>query len=883
MRVIKPLRLSVLQRVLTMSGQHQLAVGLLAYFPFAAPEVVLPESSLWKQATKSLGKDCVFDEAVPKTRAEFLVFGKAYCPGGVARPAFAARCQVGPVDKSLYVAGNRRWKASGPTEPEPIAEMDLVWEKAFGGEGYAPNPVGIGFRSTEEGGKPVHLLPNLELPSALVTSPDSRPEPAGFGRLDPTWPPRSTKLGTYDAHWLEHEFPGFPHDFDPLSFQHAPADQWLPGATIDPDLAIVLDGLHPDKARLETRAPRLKARAFLARKLPDGPGPLEELATHLETLVLFPNVERAVAIFRGIAPVTFDDASDVALLVAALERPGEPRSIDHYRDYVAKRLDPKTGHLYLLRDRELLPEPDPHAPTFPDDSLSDMDELLAREGLIENRARVMAEHELDKARLQLSVLGIDPDSKLPRELPAPEPAPTLEELPEFAERLQKQGEAAQAAGDEALRTAMENAKQACAVLGLDFDKEVEKRKAEGGGPPKFRADDEIARMRELADAGRKAGAPMADLDARLADPAFRASLVTTETTLLSAYRLFAHFFPPAPDLAPAEQSRLRAEVEQAAATRRSLARRDLTGVDLRGLRLAGLDLTEALLERANLDGCDLSNANLAGAVLVRAHVGTAQLAGADLQGTNLGEVDASGASFEGANLQKAVFQRAKLGQASFVRTDLREANFLEADVRGADFSRANLAGVTWLEIDLAGVRFCGATLTKSVFVQCRGDGLDCSGALVEDAGFFELVAEHASFARARGVNFRLVPGAVLPDADFTEAELPMANLRGANLRGARFDRARLDGADLSEACLREATLRSASLQGALLLATDLAQADLSRSNLMEALLKNARVPGTKFDRANLFRANLLGAVGDDHTSFAGAHRKRVVFRGNVQG
>src|SRR5262245_60379695 len=144
MRVIKPLRLSVFQRVVTLRRAHHLSVGISVFFPFEAPEIALMEVAMWQQAMKVLGKDAALDEGNPKPRGEVLVLGKAFSPGGQPRPVFAPRVQVGSVDKTVMAVGRRRWSLTGPTEPEPITEMPLTWENAFGGPGYEPNPVGMG-------------------------------------------------------------------------------------------------------------------------------------------------------------------------------------------------------------------------------------------------------------------------------------------------------------------------------------------------------------------------------------------------------------------------------------------------------------------------------------------------------------------------------------------------------------------------------------------------------------------------------------------------------------------------------------------------------------------------------------------------------------------
>ncbi|WP_437682672.1 DUF2169 family type VI secretion system accessory protein [Sorangium sp. So ce131] len=888
-RVVRPVRLSLNQRVVTVRRAHHLSVGVLLYFPLDAPELALPEAAMWQEVARTLGKDAIFDEGLPKPRGEVLVFGRAYAPGGKPQPAFPARLEVrrgdaALVDKSLYVVGKRRWQLGGPTEPEPITEMELVWENAFGGPDYPPNPRGMGLAPTEEGGARVHLLPHLEHPQHLVKSPGDRPPPACFGALDPTLAGRLAKMGTYGPKWVEQEFPGFAKDLDPEYFQVAPEDQRLPAGYFEGGEALLLENLHPTKPRLAARVPRVRARCFVQRKGAaaaggdgNGDAPLEEVATRLETVILLPGAERGVAIFRGMIDVAEDDAADLDVLLLALDRSDAPRPLEHYRAVLAQRLDKDKGHLHALRDRDLLPQADPGAPpvSFPDERLSDMEELLKRKGHMERRSRARAQRELADARAATAALGNDPDETLPREVPpAPEP-PGIEELADFVERAE--ADAAAAMKDAEAQDPSEQARKLCAEQGVDFDAMAEKGRREGGGPPKFRADEELARLRELAEVGRAGGAPMDDLEAKLADPTFAEGLRQTEASLLGAYRLSAHLLPPASPRDEAAQAALRADVERALAAGEPLARRDLTGADLRGLRLAGIDLGEALLEGADLTACDLSGADLSGAVLARARLERATLSGARLVEANLGEAELAGASFEGARLSRANLHRARLAGALLSGADLEGADLYETSLAGADLRGVAADDVLFFRVDLAGVRFAGAKLRKATFFQCTGRDIDFSDAELEQATFVQMHVEGASFQRARAANIRLVPESSLPGADFSGAELAGAHLRGVGLAGAIFEGAAAEEADFSEADLRGARLASLRGKGARFIRADLTDADLSGANLMDALLQKAKLAGANLARTNLFSANLLQARGDDRTSFADAHTKRVLF------
>jgi uncharacterized protein YjbI with pentapeptide repeats len=875
MRVIKPQRLSILQRVLEVRGERLLAVGVAAYLPIDAPEIALPEVSMWQEIPKQVGKDVALDEGLPKPRGEILVFGRAFAPGGKPRPAFQVRVQVGPLDKSVYVVGQRRWVRGVPSEPEPLSEIVLGWDKAFGGPGFDQNPLGMGYAPVEENGQRVHFLPQLEDPRRMVKSPNDRPPPAAFGPLDVTWPQRNSKVGTYDSKWLANDFPGFARDLDPEYFMSAPVDQRLPDYFAGGE-AIFLENLHPEHPRLAGRVPELCARVFVTRA--GGGDALEDVPTRLDTLVLLPNVRRMVAIYRGVVRVVEDDAADITCILAALERRGAARPLSHYSAVYTQRLDKRKGHLVALRDRDLMPEADPNAPPLPDEKFSDMEDLLAREGVMERRAHARAQRELDEVRRSALVLGVDPDEKgIPREVPPPAAQPKLDELADYIEQVEQEVARMEADAKSKQDEALAQARQNLAEHGVDLDEAIERARKDGGGPPKFRADEHLAQMRETARLGREMGAPMEEFEAKIEDPAFVARLRQLEQSQLAAYRLAAHHLPPATPLDPEAQRTLRARVEEALAQRKPMIGWDLTGADLRGLDLSGAMLREALLELADLGGCNLAGAVLEGAVLARTSLEGARLVGAKLGGANMGEVRAAGADLTGASLGKAVLWRGDLAGVKLDGADLRGADLFEARLPRVSLSGAIADEVLFYECDLQGARLDRASLRKATFFRARMAGASLAEATLEGAVFVEVNAEGLVFRGAAANNLRLVVSCALDGADFSGASLVLATLRGVSLRRANLSGILGEGCDLSESDLHEARLDGAMLKGARLMRTNLEDASLVDANLMEAMLQNAKIPGATFQGANLFRSTLMGAHGDTRTSFKDAHVARAIF------
>ncbi|HSN97638.1 MAG TPA: DUF2169 domain-containing protein, partial [Candidatus Nanopelagicales bacterium] len=583
MKIIKPQKLGLLTRVFEDDGQAYLVLTAMAFFPLGAPRKHLHEVALWKIAAEQLGRDAVLDACMSKQRGEVLVAGKAFAARGEPTTATSVRVQIGAVDKQLYVIGDRTWKATGASDPVPFLEMPITWERAFGGEGFARNPLGRGYKAVEVDGKSWHPLPNVEDARRLVKSPSDRPEPVGLGPIDQTWPQRMDKVGTYDREWLATRFPGFAKDFDWEFFNVAPEDQRIQGY-FAPDEALRIEGMHPARRTIESRLPGARARFFVVKVKEGGEEEMVEAAARIDTVYLFPNVERGLTIHRGMIPIGEDDGADVKHIIAAFEDPAAPRSVEHYRAVLEKRLDKRRGPLHALLDDDLMPPWEEPGEPVPEDDWNDMTAVVELAGLRAAFAQRKVDQEIAAARERYVELGLDPselDAKLPP--PVEQPPKDLRAMPAYLDRVEVLIEQAKKDSESKQEEGLRRAREQCEELGLDFDQVVEEQKKKGGGPPKLGADEELEKMRDLAELGRNIGADVSELEARLADPAFEAQLRDAERRLLEVYRRAAHFFPEADRLDPEASMRARAELVAAHGRGESLAGRDLTGVDLSGL------------------------------------------------------------------------------------------------------------------------------------------------------------------------------------------------------------------------------------------------------------------------------------------------------------
>lgn len=866
MKLLKPMSLTVLTGPYERKGRMHLAIVAAAMTSLDG-EVLEHEQTLWKTLALTPGFTGALDELKPKVKPEVLAVGWAFAPEGRKVPARSVKIECGALTKELWVVGDRTWKNGVATEPIPFDKMPISWDRAFGGEGYAANPVGRGLVPTKnEDGSTVHALPNIELPKKLVGSPKDRPPPAGFAPIDPSWPKRIAKLGTYDKRWLDTRYPDYPDDFDPTYFNIAPEDQWL-DTPLEGDERVVIEHMHPTKLRVEGKVPRLVARAFVSREN----ALLQEVSLRLDTVLLVPHMERVVLLYRAFVEVIDDEASDVLDLMIALERHGEPKGISHYREIREKRLDRERGALYTLRDKDLIPTSMRLGNPLSEDEYA---KLLAREGLVERATKNRARAQLEQARQQLRDAGVDPDQHIPKDVPDEPETPDMNELADFVETTEKQARAAIQETEQKQKAALEDVRKLCQENGLDFEKILADARKSQGGPPKFSAKAELDRLHELAILSANSGIGIPEL-ARLSDPTLAEKLVEAERALKETYQKHVHYLPRAFELDDDHARRVRTEVEGLLLEGASLADHDFTGANLSGLDFSGRDLSRTFLEAARLEGCKFVNSNLENAVLARANLKGAVFTRAKLKGANFGEAICTEALFDGGiDASEAVFVRTDLRRANLRGMLLHKADINEALLDGADLSGIVASELTVLRSDFRGVILAGATIERSNLLELDVSGVDFRKSKLAGTVFLDVIADGANFDDAQLESLRVVGvdrGSSLMNATFRRCNLRSAFFRGARLQKADFSDSLLDAADFSKCDLTGATFEGARMREARLMKANLTNANLDCTDLFQALLGGAIVRGTRFERASLFRADAMGAVGDDKTSFRGAN------------
>ncbi|GIV60319.1 MAG: hypothetical protein KatS3mg043_1408 [Rhodothermaceae bacterium] len=298
--------------------------------PALAPEQlpVLTEDEFFDgDATGSLRLER--DNVPFKPRADVVLVGTAYAPGGRPVRSLDVSVRVGRLQKIVRVFGDRHWMF--PTrlvmvplisDPEPFTEMPLRYEHAFGGfdrkahKYFNLNYVGKGFlgKKTRESvdGRP---LPNLEDPRRLISSWDDEPPPAGFGFYSPHCVPRIRYAGTERGYAQPHPLFGLAADFDPAFYNGAHPDLQAPGY-LRGDEEVELVGVTPDglrRFRLPNRHPAVSLRPVASGDEAAGPQPLP---APLDTLVFLPDEGVFYQVWRAVYPL--GEVNDPAALEAAL-------------------------------------------------------------------------------------------------------------------------------------------------------------------------------------------------------------------------------------------------------------------------------------------------------------------------------------------------------------------------------------------------------------------------------------------------------------------------------------------------------------------------------------------------------------------------------------
>lgn len=636
------------------------------------------------------------DTAFFKPKADLFLTGRAHAPPGSRHTALVRLALGRAVDHAVAVVGERRWSNGVPSQPAPFDSIELRPERAFGGPGFAANPIGRGHEAVD--GAP---LPNLERPDALVTSPRDRPAPALTTPIAKGWRPRADRVGSYGGDWAKKRAPYFPPDFDWSFFNAAPPELQIPYPSGDEPYWI--KGMDPGHALIEGRLPGLRVRA-LAQPV-DAPGELREIRLNLDTVWFDTEARKLVLAWRGALPTADMYGSDLgAILVRA--------------DPLEQRLDLAAHHRLFsaIYERDYGPPPE-----VPDDEEDAAEEPKAApegyvppKGLTPTRARQ---------------LGLPPwAATLREEAPEADAEPTMPEPPPPAARLTRAEVEALVGSDESLA---EQDLTGCDLSGLDLSGRAL------DGALLMRVD---LRGATLAGASLR-GAVLSEVNAEGLDftGADLSGADLTDAIVSGATFAEATLEDAVLDGARAIGARL----EGARLARLSAHRADFSLARFDGADLAEADLTGAALQEASLVGCAMVDVRLyevrgRGLVADDAEMERCRADRAELPGASLQRVKAADSSFRETDLREADFRKAKLEGTVFDDANLERALFSQVEAKECRWPRARAAGASFLK----------ANLMAGHFESARFQGADLRGANLYDANTFQASFRGADLTHA---------------------------------------------------------------------------------------------------------------------------------------
>jgi uncharacterized protein YjbI with pentapeptide repeats len=804
--------------------RHEMTLVLRACYVLAPDKPLAPPEGLSVVAQGPMTADtyrdddaerageCLYpgDFADWKPHAEVMLRGTCHTPEGKALAVCPVRFSVGKWSKTLRVSGRRMWTSDARdalmSKPVPFTTMPVDYAHAYGGGGYAANPVGLGAAGRE--------LANIEHAAKVIKKRRDAPGPAGFGPINPAWPPRASKVGKkYDARWKRDRFPYYAEDFDWTFFNAAPDDQQLEGY-LRGDEKVSFRNLHADAPVFDTTLPGIRIRSFVK----DVEERFREVPMHLDTLFADLDAGKLYLTWRGLDPIRTDDMKDVLwALVASETLRDEALPVAHYRERMAEFEADPLG----MKERA------------PADLLDKFEEMKARKKAREE-GKPVSHHDSPAPDPVTAALRALLD-KLPVSLPN-------------AKELEDNVAAAVAAAI-AKAPPQVDMKAEIAKAANDATRALEKPRIPAmslrpGGPlPAWMGrgfEDALAQLEEakqVASSGKRPEAAAEQIKAEMAKLDEQIEAMRKE---------------------PFVQRILSRPAYQDPGPGKDLHAQDYEGKDLRGRDLSGANLEDANLVGANLAGAKLAGARLVAAMLCGADLTGADLTGADLTLANLTSVRAPRAVFRNTTFDRAFFQQADLAGAVFGGAKGDFVFLPDADFTGADGRRMSLSRSFGKGAKLAGADFSDASLVRCLLIEVAARKVDFSRAVLTRTSFAkgDLTGANLSYAKAeRSVWMQ----ATLHDADFTHAIMPRAQLMEASAQRTRFRRAVLRESRCFRTSFEQADFTESQLFGIQFSKCALARARFVGACLYGAKFRQARGGGCDFSGANLTRAVLQDA------------------------
>ena len=891
MRYIKPQAISLASHPMKTVDGVNLTITSLAGITMKGDFPQLSsDQKIWKSLKGVLPSKITPDLCFPKPQAEWMAFGRAYpkSPDATATSTSVIIKRAGQIisEKNLYISGDRHWinlaGAGIASEPKSLGgPLLLDWKFSYGGKGHPVNPRGIGYHADGWAGKP---LPKIEYRNDLISSPISKPFPAGYAPLPLDGSDRFKLQGKYDEEWRKNVFPGFSASSSPDLMMMAAEDQRIDGFFMPGDI-ITCKGMSPHEDVLQWTIPHWQARSFLSMK--GKANQLIPITMKLDSLWLIPHVGILGMMWRGNISISEFDAHDVSLILGALDDLKSSRDIHFYQEQVDIRAGfAKDSALMILDETALLP--------------------LGQNGLIfptippDVKKRIQGALDQAKERTAQAKPLVKKPPKA--EVKAPPTPPEQETTtPEYIAKLsQELGEIAVSSKPNVTRF-YEITKQLQTLGHADRKVQLQKIQEQSkalppkaspplnAGPPIRQHGALLAQLSKAS--ATKADSPRANLDSGLQ------KVLHAE---VASYRSSAHLQPLAtPLLAP---EALATEIDQHLQLKDQKAQNmDWLGANLDEKKLDACNFAGAFLDGASFKGCSLIGANFEGATLSSADFTGANLTNANLKGANLGKALFKDADLTGAKLDNAILDMASFINTKLINASLKKVSFLRSSLTSADFTGANLNSAKFLGIKVGmdavallqkpqinpkdfidpiafdGLNFTGANLTMATLLGCEVQrGGQFKGANFSKSTLIKCKFNYSEFSAANFEGTKVALGAQLVRCNFEGANFKGAYFRGVNLNHSNFNFANLNSGHFSLANMTGVSAAKISAVNARFERTKLVQSSFIASNLIGASFRNSDLIGAKFDDSKMTHCDLSIIITDNKSSFINTDLSRAL-------
>ncbi|MBE0506336.1 MAG: DUF2169 domain-containing protein [Marinospirillum sp.] len=907
MQNIKPLQLTPVNRSFTYQHQHYYSLGALLGFDLSTGKTLL-EQELWEKVSET-PEIQILDAGFPKPQAEFLVYGCAETPEGKPATELSVSIQVGDLKKQLRVLGEGYWRGLPCFKQQqvdtPFTRVPLSRDYAFGGEGYVDNPEGKGYQAiTTAEGDSLYPITQLQLLNTPAQNPGQVLPLAYTSAMDLMATQRQQFAGTYDDAYMQKAMPGLPDDFDWLFCQDALPDQRFKSPTLPSGAPYLLQNLNAEFPLIKGQLPHWQAVAWLLQQHKDQATPVpQQVRLKAETLILLPNQNLGIIVYRGQIQVCRDDARDIKALMLALEDPAAPKPEAHYIDQLYKRSDQENAWRYLLDTQPLLPAQITCGMALLLEQESDMPAMdMPQMGKVKyqiEEIQAQAMQQVEAERLNLQQQGLDLPST-PATPPPPEWQAKMEALQ--AKILPKKANGSpdlakidfdamkeitplveEIKNQEMVRIQQEILPQLEALLLIpelkDRYPEIRNKIALLKNPPPpnwprveieesldqsiAQLEKEILEIKNIDLLQLHAPEKARELEQQLHDSIkkieeAKVQLADTPAKIKAAYRMGAEQPERGSPLLDAEQRLLlRQQVLDAISRKQPLPTDDLSDLDLSNQNLDGVDFSECYMEGINLSGSSLKGAKLTGVIMVYANLQQSDFSGADLSGANIGASRIEQTRFHRTIMTETNLNKAQILSSDFTGAQLDKTQWMQASLQACNFTETSMKQLNLIDPIFTDCNFTAADLSQCnlvnpVFTGCRFDRFKAQG-----SNLVKMQATGSSFVAAQLNNARFVGGCQLDDSNFSKAQMNMASLREASVKNSHFDGAQMEQADLELANLTSSSLKKANLYRANLANTNFTAATLEDANLMESVLYHACVVNTDLRGANLYAANLL--------------------------